>query len=195
MTEDEVLNHFRETGALLEGHFILTSGLHSPMYLQCAKVLMYPERAAILLRELAVRIKDKINNLPVDLIVSPAMGGVIAGYELGKQIGAPAIFLERVQGHFDLRRGFQIKSGSNVLMIEDVITTGLSSRECIQVITGYGGEVIAAGCLVDRSSGAVDIGAPIVSLVNVNSPVYREDELPGELSRIPVEMPGSRKLT
>jgi orotate phosphoribosyltransferase len=194
MTDEEVLNQFRESGALLEGHFILTSGLRSPMYLQCAKVLMHPERAALLCAELAGRIRAALGDAGVDLVVSPAMGGVVVGYEMGRQLGVPAIFAERVDGRFALRRGFEIEAGARVLMMEDVVTTGLSSRECIECIRKHGGDVVAAGCLVDRSGGQADVGAPMFALTQMKVPAYREDELPPELAAIPAIKPGSRGL-
>ena len=153
MNDKEVLQHFRDTGALLEGHFILTSGLRSPIYLQCAKVLMYPERAALLCQALVAQIKAKLGNGIVDFVISPAMGGVIVGYEIARQLGCPAIFAERVEGKFELRRGFEIPEGARILMAEDIVTTGLSSRECIECIRGLGGAVVAASCLIDRSGG------------------------------------------
>jgi orotate phosphoribosyltransferase len=194
MTDEEVLNQFRESGALLEGHFILTSGLRSPMYLQCAKVLMHPERAALLCAELAGRIRAALGDAGINLVVSPAMGGVVVGYEMGRQLGVPAIFAERVDGRFALRRGFEIEAGARVLMMEDVVTTGLSSRECIECIREYGGDVVAAGCLVDRSGGEADVGAPMFALTQMKVPAYREDELPPELAAIPAIKPGSRGL-
>ena len=194
MNDQEALQHFREAGALLEGHFILTSGLRSPTYLQCAKVLMHPDRAAALCSELARRIKAELGDDAIDLVVSPAMGGVVVGYEMGRQLGCPAIFTERVDGAFQLRRGFEIPQGARILMAEDIVTTGLSSRECIACIGALGGEVVAASCLIDRSDGKVDVGVPLFALVGLEVPAYEADALPPELAAIPAVKPGSRGL-
>ncbi len=194
MTPDEVLTQFRETGALLEGHFLLSSGLHSSRYLQCAKVLMHPDRAALLCKALAEKIRDRVDGVEIDLVVAPAMGGVVVGYEMARQLGVPGIFTERVDGEFALRRGFEIPKGANILMSEDIVTTGKSSRECIAAIGEAGGNVVAASCLIDRSDGAVDIGVPLVSLMGLNVPAYEADNLPPELAEIPAIKPGSRGL-
>ena len=193
MTQDEVLNYFRQADALLEGHFILSSGLHAAKYLQCARVLMNPKRAEILCASLADKIKQQITT-PIDMVVSPAMGGVIVGYEMGRQLGVEAIFVERVEGEFTLRRGFEIPKGANILMSEDIVTTGLSSRECIKVIEQYGGNVVAASCLIDRSAGKADVGVPLVSLAQLEIASYESDNLPPELQDIPAIKPGSRGL-
>jgi orotate phosphoribosyltransferase len=189
LSHEDVLNEFRNAGALLEGHFILSSGLHSARYLQCARVLMDPARAARLCKELASRIKDKI-----DLVVSPAMGGVVVGYEMGRQLGVPAIFFERVDGKLVLRRGFNINKGARVLMVEDIVTTGLSSRECIAGIAEEGGVTIAAACLIDRSGGKADIGVPLHALTSLEIPAYAANALPPELAALPAVKPGSRGL-
>lgn len=189
MDHEDVLNEFRAAGALLEGHFILSSGLHSARYLQCARVLMDPARAARLCKVLASRITEKI-----DLVVSPAMGGVIVGYEMGRQLGVPAIFSERVDGKLVLRRGFDIKKGARVLMVEDIVTTGLSSRECIAGIADEGGVTVAAACLINRSGGKADIGVPLHALTSLEIPAYAVDALPPELAAIPATKPGSRGL-
>jgi len=194
MNEKEALQHFRDTGALLEGHFILTSGLRSPIYLQCAKVLMHPERAAVLCEALVTRIKAKLGEDAIDFVISPAMGGVVVGYEMGRQLGCAAIFAERVEGNFELRRGFEIPEGARILMAEDIVTTGLSSRECIDCIQNLGGVVAAASCLIDRSGGKVDLGVPLFALVDMEVPAYEVDQLPEELSAIPAVKPGSRGL-
>lgn len=193
MEKQQVLQHFRDAGALLEGHFLLSSGLHSPVYLQCARVLMDARRAEILCGALAGNIRKDFDG-EVDLVVSPAMGGVIVGYEMGRQLGIPSIFAERVEGSFTLRRGFDIPAGARVLMVEDVVTTGLSSRECIDCITAHGGKVVAAACLVDRSNGKADVGVPLFSLVRLDVPAYGADHLPPELAAIPAIKPGSRGL-
>jgi orotate phosphoribosyltransferase len=194
MNDEQVLQHFRDAGALLEGHFILTSGLRSPTYLQCAKVLMHPDRAAALCAELAGRIVADLGQGAIDLVVSPAMGGVVVGYEMGRQLGCPAIFTERIDGEFALRRGFEIPPGARVLMAEDIVTTGLSSRECIACIRQLGGEVVAASCLIDRSDGKADVGVPLFALVGLDVPAYDADQLPAELAAIPAIKPGSRGL-
>lgn len=192
MTEDEVLAEFRASEALLEGHFKLSSGRHSARYLQCARVLMDPMRAARLASALCGKIPREVRQ-QIAKVVSPAMGGVIIGHEVGRALGVEAIFVERPEGTFELRRGFAIKPREKVLMVEDVVTTGLSSREAIAAIEQAGGEVIAAAALVDRSAGEVDLGVPFFPLVELSVPSYAEDELPPELAAIPVEKPGSRK--
>lgn len=191
MNEDEVLSEFRSSGALLEGHFKLSSGRHSAHYLQCARVLMDAERAGKLARALAQAIPREIRN-EIDIVVSPAMGGIIIGHELGRALGKEAMFLERPDGEFHLRRGFALESGAKVLMVEDVVTTGLSSREAIEAVSREGGEVIAEASLIDRSAGEVDLGVPFFPLVAISFPTYAEDELPAELATVPVTKPGSR---
>ena len=192
MTEDEILAEFHAADALLEGHFVLSSGLHSSRYLQCARVLMDPSRAArlasALARSLPLEIKSRI-----EMVVSPAMGGVIIGHEVGRSLGLPAIFVERPTGTFELRRGFAIEPGQKLLLVEDVVTTGLSSREAMKAIADAGGEVIAAAALVDRSNGIADLGVPFFPLIRVDVPVYEPQNLPPELAALPVEKPGSRK--
>ena len=191
MTEDEILAEFRSADALLEGHFILSSGLRSSRYLQCARVLMDPKRGARLADALAARLPAEMRSA-IDVVVSPAMGGVIAGHEMGRALGVPAMFLERPTGIFELRRGFALESGSRVLMMEDVVTTGLSSREAIAAIGAAGGEVIAAASLVDRSMGKADLGVPFYPLIRLDVPSYEADALPPELAAIPAIKPGSR---
>ena len=191
MTDDEVLAEFRAAKALLDGHFILSSGLRSAMYLQCARVLMDPRRAQRLCVELASRLTPPVH-AGVAAVVSPAMGGVIVGYEMARALNVEAMFVERPQGIFELRRGFSLTPGQKVLMMEDVVTTGLSSREAIKAIEAAGGRVIAAACLVDRSGGKADIGVPLTALVTLNVPTYEPDALPPELAAIPAIKPGSR---
>jgi orotate phosphoribosyltransferase len=191
MTEDEILSEFRASEALLEGHFKLSSGRHSGHYLQCARVLMNPERAGNLARALAQKIPREIRN-EVDVVVSPAMGGLIIGHEMGRALGKDAMFLERPEGEFHLRRGFRLDQGAKVLMVEDVVTTGLSSREAIAAVGREGGEVIAECALVDRSNGSADLGVPFFPLIDINFPSYAEGEVPDELAAIPVTKPGSR---
>jgi len=192
MTEEDVLAEFRAAGALLEGHFILSSGLHSPRYLQCARVLMDPMRASRLAGALATSIPRELRSR-IGIIVSPAMGGVIIGHEMGRALGVEALFVERPQGVFELRRGFRLEPGQQVLLVEDVVTTGLSSREAIKAIEEAGGAVIAAAALVDRSGGAADLGVPFFPLVRLNVPTYEAANLPDELAALPAEKPGSRK--
>ena len=191
MTDEQILAEFRDADALLEGHFILSSGLRSPRYLQCARVLMDPARAERLAKALAAKIPDEVRD-GVDIVVSPAMGGVIIGHEMGRALGRPAMFLERPQGTFELRRGFRIESGQRALMVEDVVTTGLSSREAIEAVRAAGGEVVAEAALVDRSSGKADLGVPFYPLIRIDVPTYEADAVPPELAAIPPTKPGSR---
>ena len=192
MTEDEVLAEFRASHALLEGHFKLSSGRHSAYYLQCARVLMNPERAGRLAFALAQKLPRDLRT-QVQKVVSPAMGGIIIGQEMGRALNVDAIFVERPEGVFELRRGFTVSEGEKILMVEDVVTTGLSSREAIKAIEAAGGEVIAAAALVDRTGGEVDLGVPFHALVTINFPTYADDEVPAELAAKPVVKPGSRK--
>jgi len=191
MTDEDVLAEFRAADALLEGHFILSSGLRSPRYLQCARLLMDPARAERIAQALAARIPEQTRNA-IDIVVSPAMGGVIIGHEMGRALGKPAVFVERPQGTFELRRGFRLNPGDRVLMVEDVVTTGLSSREAINAIEEAGGEVIAAASIVDRSGGTADLGVPYTSLIRIDVPTYEADKVPPELAAIPAIKPGSR---
>jgi len=191
MTQDEVLAEFRASGALLEGHFLLSSGRHSAHYLQCARVLMNAERAARLAFAIAHTIPREVRN-SVDVVVSPAMGGLIIGHEMGRALGKDAMFLERPDGVFHLRRGFRLEPGMKVLMVEDVVTTGLSSREAIAAVAREGGEVVAEAALIDRSAGSVDLGVPFYPLIAINFPTYAEDEIPSALAAIPAIKPGSR---
>ncbi len=191
MTDDEILAEFRAADALLEGHFILSSGLRSSKYLQCARVLMDGARAERLAQALTAKLPAEVRD-SIDVVVSPAMGGVIIGHEMGRALGRPAIFLERPSGTFELRRGFRLEPGTNVLMVEDVVTTGLSSREAIKAIGEAGGEVIAAASIVDRSGGIADLGVPYTSLIRIDVPTYEADALPPELEAIPAIKPGSR---
>lgn len=192
MTDEEILAEFRAAEALLEGHFILSSGLRSPRYLQCARVLADPARGSRLAGALVARIPPEIRDA-IEIVVSPAMGGVIVGHEMGRSLGVEALFVERPEGVFELRRGFRLLPGQKVLMMEDVVTTGLSSREAIKAIEASGGQVIAAGALVDRSNGAVDLGVPFFPLIRLDVPTYEADSLPPDLAAIPAIKPGSRK--
>ena len=191
MSDNQILDEFRAAGALLEGHFILSSGLRSPKYLQCARVLMEPARAERLARELASRL-PKIVADQVEAVVSPAMGGVIIGHEMGRALGKPAMFLERPEGTFELRRGFRLEPGAKVLMVEDVVTTGLSSREAIEAVRRAGGEVLAEAALVDRSSGKANLGVPFTPLIRIDVPTYEAESVPPDLAAIPAIKPGSR---
>ena len=191
MTDDDVLAEFRAAEALLEGHFILSSGLRSPRYLQCARVLMDPARGSRLATALAARLPAEIRDR-IAAVVSPAMGGVIAGHEMARALGVPAMFLERPEGVFELRRGFRLEPGTTVLMMEDVVTTGLSSREAIAAIARAGGETVAAAALVDRSNGTADLGVPFFPLIRLDVPPYSADSRPPELAAIPAIKPGSR---
>ncbi|EQB02975.1 orotate phosphoribosyltransferase [Sphingobium quisquiliarum P25] len=192
MTDEEVLAEFRAAGALLEGHFILSSGRRSANYLQCARVLMNAERAGRLARAMVQQLPRELRN-EIDLVASPAMGGIIIGHEAGRALDRDAVFLERPEGTFELRRGFSIAPGQKVLMVEDVVTTGLSSRQAIDAVAEAGGIVIAEAALVDRSAGEVDLGVPFYPLVSINFPVYDEHEVPPELAAVPAVKPGSRK--
>ena len=191
MQDDEVLAEFRASKALLEGHFLLSSGRHSTHYLQCARVLMDPMRASRLAAALAARIPRELRK-DITTVVSPAMGGVIIGHEMGRALGVEAMFVERPTGTFELRRGFALEPGEKVLMVEDVVTTGLSGKEAMQAIAAAGGEVIAAASLVDRSGGMVDMGVPFFPLIALNFPTYAPDELPPELAATEAVKPGSR---
>jgi len=191
MTEEEVLSEFRSCGALLEGHFLLSSGRHSAYYLQCARVLMNPARASRIAVAMAKKLPREIRS-SVDVVVSPAMGGLIIGHEMGRALGKEAMFLERPEGTFHLRRGFAIKPGAKVLMVEDVVTTGLSSREAIAAVGEEGGEVIAEVSVVARSGGTADLGVPFFPLVALNFPTYADEEIPAELAAVPITKPGSR---
>jgi len=194
LTDDQILAEFRAADALLEGHFILSSGLRSPRYLQCARVLMDPARAERLARALAAKLPADQREA-IDVVVSPAMGGVIIGHEMGRALGRPAMFLERPDGVFQLRRGFSLEPGAKVLMVEDVVTTGLSSREAIEAIRKAGGEVIAEASLVDRSQGQSNLGVPYTALIRIDVPTYAADSVPPELAAIPAVKPGTRAGT
>jgi len=193
MTSDDVLDEFRAAGALREGHFVLSSGLHSPVFLQKNLVFMRADRCARLCQALAEKIVAAVG--PVDVAISPAVGGIIPGYETARWLGVPSMYVEREGGAFRLRRGFHIEPGQKVVMVEDIVTTGLSSRECIQAIRDAGGEVVAAACIVDRSGGRADVGVPLVALATLDVPAYPADSLPAELAALPVEDPGSRRLS
>lgn len=192
MTPDQVLSEFRAAGALLEGHFILSSGLRSPIFLQKMFIFMDPVRTETLCKALAEKIEGKFGR--VDYVVSPAVGGIVPGYETARHLKAKAIFVERENGQFALRRGFAIPAGARAIMVEDIVTTGLSSRECLQAIRNEPGKILGAACLVDRSNGKADLGVPLVSLVQLDIPAYAPGALPPELAAIPPTKPGSRAL-
>ncbi len=189
---EESLKILKETNALIEGHFILSSGLHSPTYVQCAQLMSKPNKAIKICESLADKIKNKLDNF--DLILSPAMGGIIIGYELGKILNKQTIFSERVDGEFKLRRDFQIKKGVKVLIVEDVITTGKSSLECSKLVKESNGYIVGYACIIDRSNGNSNIKDKIISQIQLNIPTYKKDNLPKELLSIEAVKPGSRNL-
>jgi orotate phosphoribosyltransferase len=192
MNTDDVLGEFRAAGALLEGHFILSSGRRSPVFLQKMFVFQDPARTERLCKALAAKITATFGK--IDVVVSPAVGGIVPGYETARHLGAKAIFVEREEGEFKLRRGFQIQHGERVLMVEDIITTGLSSRECLAAIARHPGELVGAAVLIDRSAGKADIGVQLVSLASYAVPDYAPDDVPPEMAAIPAVKPGSRGL-
>ena len=193
MTQDEVLAIFRKAGAILEGHFILSSGLRSPVFLQKAKVFQYPDQTEILCKALAEKIMDAgFGN--VDAVIGPAVGGIIPGYETSRHMKVPAMYVERQDGVFTLRRGFELDQGARVVVVEDIVTTGLSVRECIKALADVGIETAAVACLIDRSAGEADVGKPLISLTQYKVPAYEADNLPPELAAIPATKPGSRGL-
>ena len=192
MTQDEVLAEFRAAGALLEGHFILSSGLRSPVFLQKMFIFMDPVRTETLCKALAEKAEAAFGK--IDYVVSPAMGGILPGYETARHLGAKAVFVEREDGKFQLRRGFTIPADAKVLMVEDIVTTGLSSRECLAAIAEHTSNVVGAACLIDRSGGKADIGVKLVALASLDIPTYSPDALPPELAAMPAVKPGSRGL-
>lgn len=196
LSQKEILNEFLEAKAILKGHFILSSGLHSDTYMQCARVLMNPKRAEKLCAALANKITEKLGKNFADLIVAPAMGGVVVGYEMGRQLGINTIFCERVDGQFQLRRGFEIEKNARILVIEDVITTGKSSLETFQCIKKYGGNIVAEASLVNRSSENIEekLEVPIISLLKIDVKTFDENNIPEDLKNIPAIKPGSRFL-
>ena len=189
---EESLKILKETKALIEGHFILSSGLHSPKYVQCAQLMSKPSQAAQICQSLAKKIKIEQNN--IDLILSPAMGGIVVGYEIGKLLGVETIFSERVNGKFQLRRGFKIKQDANVLIVEDVITTGKSSIECSNLVKVNKANIVGYACIIDRSNGKTEINDKIISQIKLNIPTYKKENLPKELTFIDPVKPGSRNL-
>lgn len=193
MNTEQVLDEFRASGALRTGHFVLSSGLHSGTFLQKNLVFQYPDRTERLCKALAAKIVDEVG--PVDLCISPAVGGIIPGYETARHLGVPSMYVEREGGQFKLRRAFSIPPGARIAMVEDIVSTGLSSRECVEAIKAAGGNVVVAACIVDRSGGKADPGAPFVALARLEVPAYPADQLPPELAAIPIEDPGSRRLS
>lgn len=192
MTVDEVLEVFRSAGAILHGHFILTSGLRSPVFLQKARVFMHADKTEKLCKALAALIKEKVDG-KIDYVVGPAIGGLIPAYETSRHLGVPAIWVERENGEFRLRR-FEIEKGARVIIVEDIVTTGLSIRETIACLEALGAEVAAAACIIDRSAGKADVGAPLIALAQYEVPAYPADKLPPELAVIPAIKPGSRNI-
>jgi orotate phosphoribosyltransferase len=195
--QDIYLQEFLDAKAILKGHFVLSSGLHSNTYLQCARVLMDGNRSQRLCAALAQKIVDRMRPNFADVVVSPAMGGVVVGYEVAKQLGIPAIFCERVEGVFQLRRGFEIPKNARVLVVEDVITTGKSSLETFECVQKMGGEIVAEACLVDRSNYediTEKLGVPVISLIHLDVKVFDSNSIPSELKDIPAVKPGSRFL-
>jgi orotate phosphoribosyltransferase len=188
----ESLKILKETKALLEGHFILSSGLHSSKYIQCAQLMSKPNKADIICKSLAEKIKKEFKDF--DIILSPAMGGIIIGYEIGKLLNKETIFSERINGEFKLRRDFKIKKNTKVLIIEDVITTGKSSLECSKLVTENNGLIVGYACIIDRSNGETAIKDKIVSQINLHIPTITKENLPKELSSIEPVKPGSRNL-
>ena len=192
MSEDEVLKIYKSIDALLEGHFILSSGLHSKMYLQSALVFSNTKIAELLCKSLSAKVKNLVDIDSIDLIVSPAMGGVIVGYELSRHLNKLNIFAERKDGVFSIRRGFKINKGQKVLVVEDIVTTGKSSLECFECINELGGEIVAEAALINRGGDSVNLGVPLITLANLDIPNYDEENLPEDLKNIPAIKPGSR---
>jgi len=192
LSYEESLKILRETNALIDGHFILSSGLHSPQYVQCAQLLSEPEKSKKICESLAEKLTNEFKTF--DLILSPAIGGIIIGYEIGRLLNKKTIFAERVENKFDLRRNFFINKGDKVLIIEDVITTGKSSKECDNLVKNFGGETVGYGCIIDRSNKQSLLKEKIVSQISINIPTFQKDNLPSSLSKIKAIKPGSRKI-
>lgn len=192
MTRDEVLAVFRECGAILEGHFILSSGLRSPVFLQKARVFQYPAKTEILCKAMAAKVLAAGLGR-IDAVIAPAVGGIVPGYETARHMNVPAMWVEREGGEFRLRR-FELEPGSRVVVVEDIVTTGLSIRETIEALRKAGIEVVAACCLIDRSDGEADVGVPLIALTGYKVPAYRPEDVPAEMAAIPAVKPGSRNL-
>jgi len=186
---NDVLDHFREAGALLDGHFVLSSGLHSPQYLQCALALKGPDDAA----RFGQAIAEQFNGKAIDTVASPAIGGIIIGFAVAQALNVPFIWTERESGLMTLRRGFSVDQGAKVLVVEDVITTGGSTRECIKALSDLGAGVVGAASIIDRSDGTADVGVPRVSLVTLDVPTYSPDQCPLCECGITISKPGSRQ--
>jgi len=193
MTKEEVLKIFRDAGAILEGHFVLTSGLHSPIFLQKARVFMHADKTERLCKALAARIKAGVKG-KIDYVVGPAVGGLIPAYETSRHLGVPAIWVERESGEFRLRR-FEIETGARVVIVEDIVTTGLSIRETVECMRKLEADVVAAACIIDRSAGKTDVGVPLIPLAEYHVPAYPPDLVPEELAALPPVKPGSRALS
>jgi len=193
LSYNESLKILKETNALLEGHFILSSGLHSNQYVQCAKLLSYPKQAEIICASLTEKIKNNFNK--IDIVLSPALGGIVVGYEIGKQLNTQTIFAERSNNKLVLRRGFAIPQDSNVLIVEDVITTGKSAIECSEIVKINKANLIGFACVIDRSDNNILIKEKIVSQIKIKIAIFKENELPDELKKTPAVKPGSRNLS
>ena len=194
MSSEAVLQEFEEAGALLKGHFVLSSGLHSDTYLNKSIVSMYPDRTERICRLLAKAARDAVGD-DIDYVISPAMGAIIYGYETARHLNVPFMFVERVDGEFQLRRGFEFPSGARIVVVEDIVSTGLSARECIEAVRNAGGDVQALACLIDRSNGAADVGAPLVALASMKVDAWPADQLPPHLAGTPAVKPGSRGVS
>ncbi|MBI1392681.1 MAG: orotate phosphoribosyltransferase [Alphaproteobacteria bacterium] len=193
MTPEEVLNEFEAAGALLKGHFILSSGLHSDTYLNKSIVATDAARTERLCRALAAKAREAVG--APDCVVAPAMGAIVYGYETSRHLNVPFYFVERVDGEFQLRRGFRLPTRARVLIVEDIVSTGLSARECVNCVTSLGAEVLAVACLIDRSNGAADVGAPLLPLAAIDVAAYAPDALPPHLLKTPAVKPGSRGVS
>ncbi len=192
MDTKQILDIFKQEGALLEGHFILSSGLRSPVFLQKSLIFQNPKITELLCQALADKILSEYGK--IEYIVSPALGGIIPGYETARALGIKAVYVERESNEFKLRRGFSIPKKSNVVMVEDIVTTGLSSRECLESLDKLEINLIGGACIIDRSGGKARIGKPLISLAQLDFPVYQPDHLPEELAKIKPVKPGSRNL-
>ncbi len=193
LSYNESLKILKETNALLEGHFVLSSGLHSNKYVQCAKLLSIPSKAILICESLAQKIRENFNK--IDIILSPAVGGIIVGYEIGRQLSLETIFAERVNKSLTLRRGFSIPKNSNVLIVEDVITTGKSSLECLDIIKKYNSHLAGFACIIDRSNDDLLIKTKIISQIKLEIDTFKESEIPEKLKQIEPILPGSRNIS
>lgn len=194
MNTDDVLREFREAGALLSGHFVLSSGRHSDTYLNKSIVSMYPERTERLCKALVEKVRARVTE-PVDFVIAPAMGAIIYGYEFARHLGVPFMFTERVDGEFHLRRGFAVHPGAKVIVVEDIVSTGLSAGECIAAVRKAGAEVVALACLIDRTDGAAKFDVPFIPLAAMNVESWPADDLPPHLKDVPTVKPGSRGIS